>query len=280
MLLIIITMLIKQQYNPTIKISKINFFFRALSLLIIKIFFIDKIKKFSNSFQQLLITKIKIRYKNKIYFFRDGHERLFWRYTTQFIEEKKLCDWIDTFQKRDIFLDIGSNVGMFSIYAASKDILTYAVEPHPSNLKYLYWNIYLNNLNKKVLVFPNALGNQEKVEKFSCRDLTPGVAKNQILSVKQHSKINFLCPIIPLDKIIEIYKLKKPNKVKIDVDGYEFQILKGMSKTLNRVDEIYIEMLSGNKKNKSYYKILKLLKKYDFHIKNNHSENYIFKKKH
>jgi FkbM family methyltransferase len=273
-------MLIKQQYNPTIKISKINFFFRVLSLLIIKIFFIDKIKKFSNSFQQLLITKIKIIYKNKIFFFRDGHERLFWRYTTQFIEEKKLCDWIDTFQKKDIFLDIGSNVGMFSIYAASKDILTYAVEPHPSNLEYLYWNIYLNNLNKKVLVFPNALGNQEKVGKFSCRDLTPGVAQNQILSVKQHSKINFLCPIISFDKIIEIYKLKKPNKVKIDVDGVEFQILKGMSKTLNRVDEIYIEMLSEKKKNKSYYKILKLLKKYDFHIKNKHSENYIFKKKH
>jgi hypothetical protein len=62
------------------------------------------------------------------------------------------------------------------------------------------------------------------------------------------------------------------------VDGFEFQILKGMSKTLNRVDEIYIEMLSGKKKNKSYYKILKLLKKYDFHIKNKYSENYIFKK--
>jgi hypothetical protein len=241
-------MLIKQQYNPTIKINKINFFFRVLSLLIIKIFFIDKIKKFSNSFQQLLITKIKIRYKNKIYFFRDGHERLFWRYTTQFIEEKKLCDWIDTFQKKDIFLDIGSNVGMFSIYAASKDILTYAVEPHPSNLEYLYWNIYLNNLNKKVLVFSNALGNQEKVEKFTCRDLTPGVAQNQILSVKQHSKINFLYPIISFDKIVEIYKLKKPNKIKIDVDGAEFQILEGMLKTLNQVDEIYIEMFSEKKK--------------------------------
>ena len=241
-------MLIKQQYNPTIKINKINFFFRVLSLLIIKIFFIDKIKKFSNSFQQLLITKIKIRYKNKIYFFRDGHERLFWRYTTQFIEEKKLCDWIDTFQKKDIFLDIGSYVGMFSIYAASKDILTYAVEPHPSNLEYLYWNIYLNNLNKKVLVFSNALGNQEKVEKFTCRDLTPGVAQNQILSVKQHSKINFLYPIISFDKIVEIYKLKKPNKIKIDVDGAEFQILEGMLKTLNQVDEIYIEMFSEKKK--------------------------------
>jgi hypothetical protein len=33
------------------------------------------------------------------------------------------------------------------------------------------------------------------------------------------------------------------------VDGVEFQILKGMSKTLNQLDEIYIEMLSGKKTN-------------------------------
>jgi FkbM family methyltransferase len=272
-------MLIKQQYNPTIKINKINFLFRIFSLIIIKIFFIDKIKRFSNSFQQLLITKIKIIYKNKIFFFRDGHERLFWRYNTQFVEEKKLCDWIDTFAKKDIFLDVGSNVGMFAVYAASKNILTYAVEPHPSNLDYLYWNIYLNNLNNKILVFPLALSNNEKIEKFYCRDLTPGVAENQILPIKNISKINFLFSTITFDKVIELYKLKTPNKIKIDVDGIEFQVLMGMTKTLNLVDEIYIEMLSKKKKNKSYYKIVKLLKKYKFYIKEKNSENYIFKKK-
>ena len=271
-------MLINQQYNPEIKIPKINILFRILSLLIIKIFFLDKIPKLSNSFQQLLITKIKIKYKNKTFFFKDGHERLFWRYTTQFIEEKKLCNWIDTFQKKDIFLDIGANVGMFAVYAASKNIFTYAVEPHSSNLDYLYWNIYLNKLSNKILVFPNILGNKEKIENFYYRDLTPGVAENKIKANAKSSKIKFLYPAITFDKCIELYKLKMPNKIKIDVDGGEFEILKGMKKILNHANELYIEMINGKKKNKDYYKIIRLLKKYNFNISDKCLTNYIFKK--
>ena len=187
----------------------------------------------------MLITKIKIKYKNKTFFFKDGHERLFWRYTTQFIEEKKLCNWIDTFQKKDIFLDIGANVGMFAAYAASKNIFTYAVEPHSSNLDYLYWNIYLNKLSNKILVFPNILGNKEKIENFYYRDLTPGVAENKIKANAKSSKIKFLYPAITFDKCIELYKLKMPNKIKIDVDGGEFEILKGMKKILNHANELY-----------------------------------------
>jgi len=228
----------------------------------------------------LLITKIKIKYKNKIFFFRDGHERLFWRYTTQFKEEKKLCDWIDTFKKKDIFLDIGANVGMLAVYAAKKKILAYAVEPHPSNLDYLYWNIHLNNLNKKIQVFPYALGNKIKIQNFYCRDLTPGVAENQISKNIKSSKISFSYPIITFDKIMELYKLKIPNKIKIDVDGIEFLILKGMKKILNYVDEVYIEMHSEKKRGGINLKIIKLLKKYNLHIKKDcNLRDFIFKKK-
>ena len=40
-----------------------------------------------------------------------------------FHNEINLCNWIDTFKKKDIFCDIGSNVGMFSIYAAKKNMI-------------------------------------------------------------------------------------------------------------------------------------------------------------
>ena len=128
-------MLIKQLYKPNIKINKINYFFRSISKFIITFFLIDKIKRFSNSFQQTLNTYLKINFRNKIYYFKDGHERLYWRYKTQFYEEKELCDWIDTFEKKDIFCDIGSNVGMFSVYAAKKKILT------RGNSTLVFWSV-------------------------------------------------------------------------------------------------------------------------------------------
>ena len=89
-------------------------------MFIIKFFFIDKISKFSNSFQQTLQTTYKLKFRGKNYFFKDGNERLLWRYKTQFYAENNLCNWIDTFKKNDVFYDIGSNVGMFTIYAAKK----------------------------------------------------------------------------------------------------------------------------------------------------------------
>ena len=113
-------MLIKQLYKPNLKIKKINFFFRFISLVIVKFFFIDKISIFSNSFQQTLQTSYKLKFRGKNYFFKDGNERLLWRYKTQFYAENNLCNWIDTFKKNDVFYDIGSNVGMFTIYAAKK----------------------------------------------------------------------------------------------------------------------------------------------------------------
>lgn len=273
-------MLLKQLYKPDQKICKTNFFFRFISKLIISIFLINKIKRFSNSFQQILKTYLEIKFRNKSYYFKDGHERLYWRYKTQFFEEKELCNWIDTFKKKDIFCDIGSNVGMFSIYAAKKNVLTYSIEPHPSNLDYLYWNIYLNNLMKKIIVFPLALNKNSKLTNFMIRDLTPGVAKNYLEeNIKNSKKINFKFLSFSFDEIIKNYNLKYPTKIKLDVDGNEFEILKGMNLCLNYVDEIYIEMMQDKKNYLNNKKIINFLKKRNFFINEKYKENYLFKKK-
>ena len=270
-------MLIKQLYLPLLKIDFKFLIFRLISKIIIFIFFIDKNSRFSNSFQQILSTAQKINFRNKEYFFKDGHERLYWRHTTQFKEEVGLCNWIDTFNKKDIFCDIGSNVGMFTIYAAKKKIFTYSVEPHPSNLDKLHWNIFFNNVSNFVIVMPIALFSKNGCDKFCIRDLTPGVAKN-FLGKSKNYKINFKYLFFSFDEIIKKSKIKFPNKVKIDVDGNELEILYGMKNALKIIDEIYIEMYASGKKRSDYNKIINLLKKNKFEVKKKFEENYIFKK--
>ncbi|MDC1003219.1 FkbM family methyltransferase, partial [Candidatus Pelagibacter sp.] len=217
---------------------------------------------------------------NKIYYFKDGHERLYWRYKTQFYEEKELCDWIDTFEKKDIFCDIGSNVGMFSVYAAKKKILTYSIEPHPSNIDFLYWNAYLNNVTRNIIVMPLALSKNSILTNFIVRDMTPGVARNYLKEkVKKTKLIKFKFLGISFDEIIKIYKLKYPTKIKLDVDGNELDILKGMNKSLNQINELYIEMIQDKKKVNNYNQIMNLLKKKKFIVYKKGKENFIFKKK-
>jgi len=281
-------MLISQLYKPNLKIKKINFLYRFISKLIIFILGLDKFKEFSNSFQQTLSTSIKIVFKKKKFIFKDGHERLLWRYKTQFKEEKFLCNWIDNFAKNDIFCDIGSNVGMFTVYAAKKN-LTYSIEPHPANLHYLYWNLFLNSVEKNVIVIPNALYDHNKKINFILRDLTPGVAKNFLGKNETglKNKISFRSLSTKLDDIILNYKLLPPNKIKIDVDGNELHILKGLKKNIKFVDEIFIEIIENKKeKNMNYFKgkyqpqnIKSYLKLNSFVEINNFGDNKIYKNK-
>ena len=65
-----------------------------------------------------------------------------------------------------IFWDVGSNIGLYSIYAAlkHKNCEVISFEPSTSNLRTLSRNIFINNLENKVKIFTNLLTNQR--EKF------------------------------------------------------------------------------------------------------------------
>ena len=47
--------------------------------------------------------------------------------------------------------------------------------------------------------------------------------------------------VLPLDKVIDIQKISQPSLVKIDVQGYELETLKGCSTALSRISYIYVE---------------------------------------
>ena len=66
-------------------------------------------------------------------------------------KEPETLNWIDSFLPEDKFLDIGANVGVFSIYAALNKINVIAIEPDALNYALLNINIRKNNLNKFIL---------------------------------------------------------------------------------------------------------------------------------
>ena len=76
-------------------------------------------------------------------------------------KEPETLEWIDTFHNNSILWDVGGNVGLYSIYAAvSKNCNVVAFEPSVFNLELLARNIFLNNLQDKITIFPLALSNK------------------------------------------------------------------------------------------------------------------------
>ena len=102
-----------------------------------------------------------------------------------YLKEPETLEWIDNFKKREkiIFWDIGSNIGLYSIYAAVnfKNIEVISFEPSTSNLRILSRNISINNLENKIKIFQLPLGfYKNKFLDFYERKFNEGESHNSL----------------------------------------------------------------------------------------------------
>ena len=81
---------------------------------------------------------------------------------SMFRTDPEVCNWIDGFNENTTVADIGANVGLYSLYAAKKNLKVYAFEPESLNFSCLNLNIFDNNLNDKIFALPIAVNNEEK----------------------------------------------------------------------------------------------------------------------
>lgn len=129
--------------------------------------------------------------------------------------------------KNDIFFDIGANAGSYTLLASgvcgAKSI---AIEPIPSTFRVLKKNIELNALFNKVSLINSGAGSEEGMAVFSSdNDTTNHVIKGEINNAAHSLKV----PVIAIDSLLN---KAMPILIKIDVEGYETEVLKGMEQTL------------------------------------------------
>ena len=140
-----------------------------------------------------------------------------------------------------VVVDIGANIGVFSLYAAingAKKI--YSIEPLATNINLIKKNFDLNKFNKPTVI-NCAVSNKNKLGKLYIGDLdSHGLLFKSVNSIK-YNKFQYI-PLMTLDKIIKIYNIKHIGFLKIDCEGSEGDIIKSMNKeTFNIVDKISIE---------------------------------------
>lgn len=196
-------------------------------------------------------------------------------------KEPKTIEWIDTFKPTETFLDVGANIGQYSLYAAKKGISVYAFEPQALNYAELYTNIWLNKLGHKINGYCIALSNTNTIEYLSLLSMVPGQSHNNY-AIDIPGQIKQGCAGFALDYLVEKKVIPQPTHIKIDVDGIESKVIEGGIKTIKNCKTVLVEVEN--------MEIVNMITKLGFEIDNNLTfefttapdkkiVNYIFKKK-
>ncbi len=220
---------------------------RIVCSVLIKALNLNGRSTFSNEFMQLLDPKIDVVLDNQKLTFRTGNGRLLWRAKSLLTEEPLMITWIKTMQSNDVVLDVGANVGIYTIPIAKKVQTVYACELDPLNIAILKENMFLNAVTENIVLLPFACGDSAKIVDVKFRDLAYGDAlqlieggdpQNTRLGQRTHSAkaVQF-----SLDDIFIKLDLSRPNKIKIDVDGNELTVLQGMKDLIRSANEVYFE---------------------------------------
>ena len=149
-------------------------------------------------------------------------------------------------RKDDLFIDIGANIGSYTLLASGAvGAQSIAIEPIPKTFAHLQDNISLNKLYSKVTALNIGLGNENGMLQFtSGLDTINHVATDFGVC---HDTID--AEVRTLDDILSGVV---PIMIKIDVEGFEENVIKGGHKTLS--DHLLMAVLlelngSGNRYN-------------------------------
>lgn len=148
--------------------------------------------------------------------------------------EKGLLHILEKLVKQgDIIVDAGANIGLISIFCAlkvGKNGLVLSLEPHPETFPLLQKNISVNELSQ-IKAFNKALGSVLGIAKiYSNLQINRGAAS---LVEFQEDSPSFDISVLPLDDVLREQNISQVNLLKIDVEGFEMEVLKGSNGILS-----------------------------------------------
>ena len=162
--------------------------------------------------------------------------------TQNFYEQKLLDKWF-TNKNAKVIYDIGANIGNHTVYFAkiASEARIYSFEPFPDNFAMLSKNIVDNRIELRVQAFQTAIGHKQTSAYMKVmQDSNLGAASIVAVGTAESCEVGVTS--------IDTLDLPPPDFVKIDVEGHEVSVLKGMEKTLSAVENatIWIEIDDRN----------------------------------
>ncbi len=135
----------------------------------------------------------------------------------------------------ELFVDIGSNIGSYSVIAAGAvGARVIAAEPVPTTFEHLSLNVFLNGLDDRVSM--KCIGLSDRVG--SVRFTSDLDTVNHVLADGE-AGASIEVPVTTLDELAEE---EVPLAIKIDVEGHEFSVLRGAERTLSAPELLAVVM--------------------------------------
>src|SRR5215218_676021 len=172
----------------------------------------------------------------------------------------------------DIVVDIGAHMGRYTIIS-SKRVGTkgkvVAIEANPSNFKMLNRNIKLNQLTNVIPLNYAVYSKETKIKLYLPGEELGHTTYNTVMSDRAKNEDKFVeASANTLDYFLQLKEITDVNWIKIDVEGAEFEVLKGATNVLSKSKDIAllieIHNLSGG--TNLYRPILEFLNLYNFKI--------------
>lgn len=127
-----------------------------------------------------------------------------------------------------LFVDVGANIGVYSVLAAGvTKTNTIAIEPGSAALKAFQKNIDLNGLEKRIELATVAVGKEQGTVSF-----TQSLDAINRVERKEDSLLKLM--EVPMSTLDVLLHGKEPSLLKIDVEGFELNVLQGGRETLKK----------------------------------------------
>jgi FkbM family methyltransferase len=170
-------------------------------------------------------------------------------------------------RKEDVFIDVGANIGYFSLIAAGEQVSkVYAFEPTPQTLSLLHENIQLNSFESCIEVVPKAVGNQNKPVSFT---LTTETEVNHLTLKGETSSQSITVPCTTLDSFVKQKNLSHIAMIKVDVEGAEMLVFQGLKNMLKN-KQVEVILFEVNKQSEqfgfSYLDYFDFFEKYEYSL--------------
>lgn len=153
---------------------------------------------------------------------------------------------MELLQYSNIFIDIGANIGIYSLIAAIENLQrkVYSFEPVPIVINHLAKNIQLNDI-KNISIESVAVGDYDGEIILHIPESNDIPASASTLKGFRKISDEIAVPIIKLDTFCKKKDIE-PDLIKIDTEATEHYVIKGAIEIINRCEPIIIcEVLKG-----------------------------------
>ncbi len=155
------------------------------------------------------------------------------------LHEPETVEWIEKYiKKNETVFDVGANIGAYSLIVAKYNNGSnhiYSFEPNFTSYNKLCKNIILNKCEGCIFPFQIALSDKYCIDNLNYSSLETGSAYHTLGINKffnDEPKYKQQTIVYSIDKFTEDFNIPDPQHIKIDVDGIEYEILKGAKKTI------------------------------------------------